>query len=122
MKAIVETGLSRRRFLESAMLLSLGVGVDQLKLTKLLHAALPVPLQENGALKLEVSGAVRDVHDPAIIQADDAYYIFSTGDGIPILQIDRSAHLVTPVSAVGLWRNARLGARDDSRRGEYLGA
>src|SRR4051794_16875886 len=29
-------------------------------------------------------GAVRGVHDPCIIRAGDAYYLFSTGPGVPI--------------------------------------
>jgi len=33
---------------------------------------------------LAQEGAVRGVHDPTIIKADDTYYLFSTGRGIPI--------------------------------------
>jgi arabinan endo-1,5-alpha-L-arabinosidase len=33
---------------------------------------------------LELSGRLRQVHDPAIIRAEDAYYLFSTGAGIPV--------------------------------------
>ncbi|MBN1285397.1 MAG: arabinan endo-1,5-alpha-L-arabinosidase [Anaerolineae bacterium] len=32
----------------------------------------------------ELTGSIRRVHDPAIIKADDAYYVFCTGQGIPV--------------------------------------
>lgn len=37
------------------------------------------------------TGAVRPVHDPAIIEQEDRYFVFSTNDGIPIR---RSADLI----------------------------
>ena len=42
----------------------------------------PTPLPYHDPLTQ--SGAVRDVHDPAIIQHGDSYYLFSTGHGIPM--------------------------------------
>lgn len=34
------------------------------------------------------NGAIRDVHDPVIMRHEDAYYLFSTGHGIPIRRSD----------------------------------
>lgn len=35
-------------------------------------------------MPLELTGALKQVHDPAIIKAEDAYYVFSTADGLSI--------------------------------------
>lgn len=35
-------------------------------------------------MSLELDGTIRRVHDPAIIKADDTYYLFCTGAGIPV--------------------------------------
>ena len=48
---------------------------------------------------LDVTGAIRDIHDPVLIKQDDSYYLFSTGVGI---LVKRSTDLLT-------WRVARGG-------------
>ncbi|MFN8528148.1 MAG: arabinan endo-1,5-alpha-L-arabinosidase [Anaerolineae bacterium] len=80
--------ISRRKFLQSALLFTAGVGVNQRGFTKLLRAGLEMPVSAQGAgtSEIEVTGAITDVHDPVIIQAEDAYYLFCTGEGIPIRQ------------------------------------
>lgn len=35
-------------------------------------------------MSLELSGSLKQVHDPVIIKAEDAYYLFSTGNGIAV--------------------------------------
>ena len=72
----MQTDLSRRQFLQSAVLFTVGLGAQMLKI--------PVNLQGGTTSELELMGAIRDVHDPVIIQAEDAFYLFCTGDGIPI--------------------------------------
>jgi arabinan endo-1,5-alpha-L-arabinosidase len=72
------TLFTRRHFLRSGLLLGAGLGMR-------LHA-------QDAPMALELTGAVRPVHDPVIIKADDAYYVFCTGDGIPIR---KSTDLVT---------------------------
>lgn len=72
----MQTDLSRRQFLQSAVLFTVGLGAQMLKI--------PVNLQGGTTSELELRGAIRDVHDPVIIQAEDAFYLFCTGDGIPI--------------------------------------
>lgn len=37
---------------------------------------------------LELRGVIKPIHDPVIIKADDAYYLFCTGDGIPVRASD----------------------------------
>jgi arabinan endo-1,5-alpha-L-arabinosidase len=41
---------------------------------------------EDNPLTLELTGSIRQVHDPVIIQADGMYYLFCTGTGIFIRQ------------------------------------
>lgn len=74
----MQTGLSRRQFLQSVLLFTVGMGAEGLTLK------VPVHLQGGTTSELELMGAVTDVHDPVIIKAEDAYYLFCTGDGIPI--------------------------------------
>lgn len=64
--------LTRRRFLRSGLLLGTGLAVPGL-----------ARMQED-AMPLELTGAIRPVHDPVIIKEGDTYYVFCTGDGIPI--------------------------------------
>src|SRR5271154_492375 len=35
---------------------------------------------------LPLTGAIGQIHDPCIIKAKDTYYVFCTGDGIPVHQ------------------------------------
>lgn len=67
---------TRRQFLRSSLLL----GAGSLSLPGLIHA------QPEGSesVYLELSGTIRRVHDPVIIRADDTYYLFCTGPGVPV--------------------------------------
>ncbi len=68
--------LSRRRFLQSSVLMGAGLGMYDL-------AWLPRPAHES-PMPLELTGTITHIHDPVIIKAEDAWYVFCTGDGIPI--------------------------------------
>jgi arabinan endo-1,5-alpha-L-arabinosidase len=46
----------------------------------------------NRGLHLTLTGAFHQIHDPSIIKGDDAYYVFCTGNGIPV---HRSVDLLT---------------------------
>ena len=73
------TKFTRRHFLRSSLLLGAGLGMARLN-------------AQEGSMPPELTGALRPVHDPVIIKAEDAYYVFCTGDGIPIR---KSVDLVT---------------------------
>lgn len=74
---------SRRQFLRTGLVLSAGM-------------SLPAPLRAQNAppslsedtMHLELTGTLRRVHDPVIIKAEDAYYLFHTGAGIPVRKSD----------------------------------
>jgi arabinan endo-1,5-alpha-L-arabinosidase len=74
--------LTRRRFLRSSLLLGAGLGMRDL-------ARLSA---QDTRTTSEMVGAITHVHDPVIIKTDATYYIFCTGDGIPIR---KSADLMT---------------------------
>jgi arabinan endo-1,5-alpha-L-arabinosidase len=40
--------------------------------------------REGGAQAPELSGSIRQVHDPMIAQEDGKYYLYSTGSGVPV--------------------------------------
>jgi arabinan endo-1,5-alpha-L-arabinosidase len=79
-------GISRRHFLRSGLVMSAGLGLS----VPILAHMQPETLDPSGLLEaepgipLELSGSVRRVHDPALIRGEDAYYLFSTGAGIPV--------------------------------------
>jgi arabinan endo-1,5-alpha-L-arabinosidase len=73
---------TRRKFLRSGMALVVGYG---LRVPGWRWRQTPDSTPQVGVAGVfEVDGKVRQVHDPAIIKAEDAYYIFSTGPGISI--------------------------------------
>ncbi len=53
-------------------------GWDARELAQLAHPPLPT----NAPVQRPLSGAIADVHDPAIIAAPGGYYLFSTGPGL----------------------------------------
>lgn len=78
------THYSRRRFLQSSLLSGAGLG---------LSLGLPILGQESSTdgtpgadMHLQLEGSIKQVHDPVIIREGDTYYLFCTGDGIPLRQ------------------------------------
>jgi beta-xylosidase len=62
----------------------MGVGLSGLK-QALYFSSSPIPrLERNNSMRLELTGAIQPVHDPSIIKAGDTYYVFCTGNGIPV--------------------------------------
>lgn len=78
--------LSRRRLLRSGLLLGAGLGLNLPALARLQDQtpAAEAPAERGTTVQLELAGDIRNVHDPVIIKADNAYYVFCTGVGIPI--------------------------------------
>jgi arabinan endo-1,5-alpha-L-arabinosidase len=78
------TGLTRRQFLGSGLVFGAGLG---LTLTEGNRMSNQIPTATPGGdvpPGLELTGRLKQVHDPVIIKAEDAYYLFCTGAGIPI--------------------------------------
>lgn len=71
---------SRRRFLRSGLVLGVGLGVSLPVLGRLAVS----PGAQDSPPGLEMSGTIKPIHDPVITKASDTYYLFCTGDGIPI--------------------------------------
>lgn len=86
--------MKRRTFLKTALLSAAGLASPKLFLSPHRRAR---ALQATSVLQLQ--GAILNVHDPVMIKQDDAYYLFSTGVGIPVR---RSTDMQT-------WRVARGG-------------
>lgn len=93
--------LNRRQFLRSSLLIGAGV---HLRWQPLLRAQTPPAtpeatpestsdslLEEDMPLNLELTGAFHNIHDPVIIKAEDAYYLYCTG---PAISIRRSLDLI----------------------------
>ncbi len=68
---------TRRQFLRSSLILGTGFGVTLPHLARMQDSE-----EDTGSLPL--TGSIRRVHDPVMIKADDAYYLFCTGRGIPV--------------------------------------
>lgn len=75
--------ITRRRFLHSGLVLGAGLGMGLPRLIQS-QAATPEATSEAGSMSIEVAGSIRQVHDPVIIKGEDAYYLFCTGNGIPV--------------------------------------
>lgn len=86
--------MKRRDFLKSGL-----AGLGTLAGSQLFAASLLGQSNQDDEARLQLEGAILDVHDPVIIKQDDSYYLFSTGVGIPVR---RSTDLET-------WRVARGG-------------
>lgn len=78
----------RRQFLRSSLLLGAGFGMIQPALARMQSGTSTPENTPEGKthLRLELNGAIRRIHDPVIIKAEDRYYVFCTGMGIPIRQ------------------------------------
>lgn len=69
---------TRRQFIRSGLLLGTVLGLNA-------RARMQDKTPSGEVLNnFERTGEVRGVHDPAIIKAGDAYYVFCTGRGIPV--------------------------------------
>jgi arabinan endo-1,5-alpha-L-arabinosidase len=77
---------TRRQFLRSSLLLGTGLGIS-LRGLETMQNQTPTTADKSAgeaSTSLELTGRLKQVHDPAIIKADDAYYLFCTGNGIPM--------------------------------------
>ncbi len=73
---------TRRQFLRSGLLLGTTLSIHA---RARMQDETPEATLEGEILNnLELTGDVRGVHDPAVIKAEDAYYVFCTGRGIPV--------------------------------------
>ncbi len=74
--------LNRRQFLRSGLVLGAGIGLTRVPLRQQDATPESTAEEENTPMPLELTGSVRQIHDPVIIKAEDAYYVFCTGSGI----------------------------------------
>lgn len=80
------TRISHRLILRVSLLLGVAVGLSLPLLARSQGDTPSTPSlpESQPGVPLELTGSLRRVHDPAIIRADDAFYVFSTGAGIPV--------------------------------------
>src|SRR5664279_2880587 len=76
--------LTRRKFLRSGLLLGAGMTVPYLARMQSDSPTPEATPEATAPMQIEPTGQIRPIHDPSIIKADDQYYVFCTGDGIPI--------------------------------------
>ncbi|MEP7292187.1 MAG: family 43 glycosylhydrolase [Chloroflexota bacterium] len=78
--------LDRRQFLRSSLVVGASLSLSGAGLARLnAQDATPENTAEgSAAMGLPLTGQLRQVHDPVLIKADDAYYVFCTGNGIPV--------------------------------------
>jgi arabinan endo-1,5-alpha-L-arabinosidase len=72
---------TRRQFLRSGLVLGVGLGIAVPGLARLQDDTSTA--EGNDDMPFEVTGSVRQVHDPVIIREADTYYLFCTGTGVP---------------------------------------
>ncbi|MEZ4666396.1 MAG: arabinan endo-1,5-alpha-L-arabinosidase [Anaerolineae bacterium] len=76
---------TRRQFLRSGLTVAGGIALTLPSLARMQDAnSTPQAVQRGNPVELDLSGDITQVHDPAIIKADGAYYVFCTGIGVPI--------------------------------------
>jgi arabinan endo-1,5-alpha-L-arabinosidase len=85
---MMPTGYTRRRFVRAGLLLGAGILGAGKGHSSLIKAQLP---NEERFMYLELTGTIRQVHDPSIIKDGDTYYLFCTHGGI---YIRKSANLL----------------------------
>lgn len=81
--------INRRQFLRSSLVAGVGLGLGASRLPRVqaqdaTPEVTPESIPEGTAMPLQLTGALRQVHDPVMIHAEDTYYVFCTGNGIPI--------------------------------------
>lgn len=82
--------MNRRQFLRSSLLLGAGVGLNAVPHlrrqdpTPTAPATAEAAVTEAAPMQPKLRGVLSPVHDPVMIKADDGYYVFCTGDGIPV--------------------------------------
>jgi arabinan endo-1,5-alpha-L-arabinosidase len=77
--------LNRRQFLRTGALLGATLTVRGIARPAALLAQDSTQEATGGVpMYLDLTGAIQQIHDPVAIKADDAYYVFCTGNGIPI--------------------------------------
>ena len=77
---------TRRQVLRTGAVIGASIGVSSVAK---MQDATPESTPESAAeaargLHLELTGAFHQIHDPSIIKGEDAYYVFCTGNGIPV--------------------------------------
>lgn len=77
--------VSRRQFLQTGAAVGLSLALSQI--AHMQEATPEAPPTE----PFELTGRIQQIHDPAIIRGEDAYYVFSTGGGC---SIRRSTNLI----------------------------
>jgi len=96
---------TRRQVLQTGAVIGASVGITSVaKMQSETPEATPESTpQAAPGLHLAVTGAIHQVHDPCIIKAQDAYYVFCTGDGIPVRKSTDLINwsLAFPVSVFG---------------------
>jgi arabinan endo-1,5-alpha-L-arabinosidase len=112
--------LTRRQFLSSSLLLGASVGMGLPGLTQAQNpVSSPVPAPERyDPMPLELTGAIRRVHDPVIMKDEDTYYVFCTGSGIPVRKstdlIDwKIAFPAIVLSATPAWAREMIPGQND---------
>jgi arabinan endo-1,5-alpha-L-arabinosidase len=106
--------MNRRDFLRAALVASVSIGVSGLARLQDIIAT-PV-LDEEG--NLELTGKIKRVHDPVIIKADDVYYVFSTGRGIPVRKSTDLINWETPFptvvfGSIPAWAQEKIPGQND---------
>jgi arabinan endo-1,5-alpha-L-arabinosidase len=74
--------LTRREFVRSSLLLGAGLGISRVGLARMQNDSPSPEATPSGTI--ELTGKIKRIHDPVIIKAEDAYYVFCTGAGIPV--------------------------------------
>ncbi|HML22021.1 MAG TPA: arabinan endo-1,5-alpha-L-arabinosidase [Aggregatilinea sp.] len=111
---------TRRQILGSSLLLGAGLGLGAAGSAQGRSLALtPTPTPEGDAPMLELTGAITGVHDPSIIKAEDTYYIFCTGNGIPVRKSTDLAHWSPAFPAIVMigvpdWAREKIPGQNDS--------
>src|SRR4051812_42041984 len=79
---------TRRQMLRTGAVIGASIGVSSVaKMQDATPEITPEPTAEAArGLHLELTGSFRQIHDPVIIKGEDAYYVFCTGNGIPVFR------------------------------------
>ncbi len=75
---------TRRQFLRSSALLGAGVGLSLPALAQMQDPSVTPEATPEGEMSthVQLSGSLRQVHDPVLIKSPDGYHIYFTGNGI----------------------------------------